>query len=105
MLDALSRDFRLVTVRCSCDYREELTAFDEVRVRMSLAELTQNRITMAFDYWRADGGRERLVARGEQQVACMRWIGHRLVPAPVPQELASALDTYGQEQRRVECQL
>src|SRR5664280_191817 len=51
VIDELSRGLILATVRCSCEYFVELAAFDEVMVRMSLAELLQNRITLAFEYW------------------------------------------------------
>ena len=96
MIDELSRGLILATVRCSCEYFAELTVFDEVIVRMSLAELLQNRITLAFEYWRRKNGAEELVARGEQQVACMKREGDRLVPAPVPQSLREALAAYAE---------
>src|ERR1043165_9709289 len=54
----LSRDLSLAAVRCSCDYYAELGAFDEVIVRMRLAELVQNRITLAFEYFRLKAGQE-----------------------------------------------
>jgi len=90
VIDELSRGLSLATVRCSCEYFAELMAFDEVVVRMRLGELLQNRITLAFEYWRG----EELVARGEQQVACMKREGERLVPAPVPPSLREALAGY-----------
>jgi enediyne biosynthesis thioesterase len=96
MIDELSRGLILATVRCSCEYFAELAVFDEVIVRMSLAELLQNRITLAFEYWRRKNGAEELVARGEQQVACMKREGDRLVPAPVPQSLREALAAYAE---------
>jgi len=71
VLAELSRGLALVTTRVSCDYLAELRAFDEVRIRMQLAELGPGRITMYFEYWRT-GGRDELIARGEQQVVCMR---------------------------------
>ena len=92
MIDELSRGLILATVRCSCEYFAELTAFDEVIVRMSLVELLQNRITLAFEYWRG----EELIARGEQQVACMKREGERTVPAPVPPSLREALAAYSE---------
>jgi len=94
MIPELSRGLALATVRCSCEYFAELVAFDEVIVRMRLAELVQNRIGLAFEYWRKKSGNEELVARGEQQVACMRRAGERLVPAPVPPSLRDALARY-----------
>jgi enediyne biosynthesis thioesterase len=84
----------LATVRCSCEYLAELAVFDEVIVRMKLASLVQNRITLGFEYWRNKDGREELVARGEQQVACMKRHGARLDPAPVPDSLRNALASY-----------
>ncbi len=87
----------LATVRCACDYLAELEAFDEVAVRMTLGEMVQNRITMRFEYWRVGGVGPRaqnvpeLVARGEQQIACMRRAGDRTVPTPIPESLREGL--------------
>ena len=90
VLDELSNGLSLATVSCSCEYFAELVAFDEVIVQMRLAELMQNRMRLAFEYWR---GRE-LVARGEQQVACMRREGEKFTPTPVPSSLREALAPY-----------
>jgi enediyne biosynthesis thioesterase len=94
VLADLARDLSLVTVRCSCEYLEELEAFDEVVVRMRLGDLMQGRMSLVFEYWRQKAGVEQLVAQGEQQVACMRRQGEKLVPAPVPAELRKALSAY-----------
>lgn len=88
----LSKGLSLATVRCSCEYFAELMAFDEVVVRMRLAELVQNRISLAFEYWRG----QELVARGEQQVACMKREGDRLAPTAVPAALRAALAAYSE---------
>jgi enediyne core biosynthesis thioesterase len=90
ILDDLSESLVLVTTRCSCEYYAELEALEQVVVRMSLAELAGNRVTMRFDYLRGDD----LVARGEQQVACLRRDGDGLAPVPVPEELRAALAPY-----------
>jgi enediyne biosynthesis thioesterase len=94
VVDELSRGLSLATMSCFCEYFAELTAFDEIIVRMRLAELVQNRMRLAFEYWRRQGGGEELVARGEQQIACMRREGGKLVPAPVPPSLREALAPY-----------
>jgi enediyne biosynthesis thioesterase len=95
VLTDLSHGLALATVRCSCDYLAELEAFDELVIRMRLGGLAQNRITLLFEYWRLHGGdREELVARGEQQVACMRREGARTVPTPIPPQLREALHAY-----------
>jgi enediyne biosynthesis thioesterase len=90
----LSEGLALVTVRCACDYFAELFALDEVAIRMHLASVAQNRVTMLFEYFKVTGDSEDLVARGEQQIACMRREGGRLVPVPVPAPLAEALEAY-----------
>jgi enediyne biosynthesis thioesterase len=92
VLEQLQRGLALVTVRVSCDFLSELVAFDEVIVRMRLAAQAQNRATMSFEYWRVSGDREELVARGEQQIACMRREGEQMVPTPFPNPMQAALD-------------
>ena len=94
IIGELSRGLALATLRCSCEYLAELSAFDEVLIRMRLGELSQNRITMLFEYWRVKDGREELVARGEQQVACMKREGAMALPTPVPKSLREALQPY-----------
>lgn len=94
VLDELTDGLALVTTRVACEYMSELVAFDEVVIRMRLAGLTQNRVTMAFEYWKTTAAREELVARGEQQIACMRREGDRLLPVPVPEALREALQQY-----------
>ena len=90
VIEALKHGFVLVTTRVSCEFMAELVAFDEVVLRMRLGALTQNRITMDFEYWRG----EEIVARGEQQVACMQREGEQVVPVPVPAQLREALREY-----------
>ncbi len=94
VLERLGTDLCLVTTRCTCEYLAELAPLDEVIIRMSLRELVQNQITLAFDYYRCNDGAETLVARGEQQVVTMRRDGERLVPIPLPKTLQEALRPY-----------
>lgn len=94
VLEDLSRNLALATVRCSCDYLAELEAFDEILLKMRLGGIVQNRITLVFEYFRKNGGGEELVARGEQQIACMRREGKRAVPTPIPPALREALRAY-----------
>jgi enediyne biosynthesis thioesterase len=91
VLAELEQGLCLVTTRVSCEYLDELAAFDEIVVRMRLGTQAQNRLSMTFEYWRRRDDRDELVARGEQEVACMRRDGARLTPTPIPDELRSAL--------------
>lgn len=94
IITELSQGLALVTVRVSCDYLSELFAFDQVIIRMGLGEIKQNRITMLFEYWRVTNEGEELVAKGEQQAACMRREGEKTVPTPIPTQLQLALEKY-----------
>jgi enediyne biosynthesis thioesterase len=95
IIQQFSQGLALVTVRVSCDYFSELYAFDQVIIRMSLKELKQNRITMLFDYWKISDAGEELVAKGEQQAACMQRKGEKIVAIAVPESLRRALEEYG----------
>jgi enediyne core biosynthesis thioesterase len=93
VLADLRADLKLFTVRVDCEYFAELTAFDELAIRMRLHELTQSQIEFAFDYVLL-GAAETLVARGRQRVACMRGPNGRTEPARVPADLVRALGPY-----------
>lgn len=95
LLAALQDGLVLVTTRCSCEYFAELGPFDRVRVKMSLADVVDGRVTMRFEYLRLDGESAEIVARGEQQIASLRRLEDgRLEPIPVPSELREALAPY-----------
>lgn len=92
VLDEIAAGLCLVTTRCSCEYLQEVSAFDPIAVRMQLGALAQNRMTLRFEYYRArTGGGEDLLARGEQQIAFMRRDGESMVATAIPDELLAAL--------------
>ena len=95
ILAQLREGLALVTVSCQCEYLAELSAFDEIAIRMTLVEAVQHRIDLRFDYVRLRGGAEELVAVGRQRIACMRRDGDRLIPTPIPTALRAALARYG----------
>jgi enediyne biosynthesis thioesterase len=95
VLADLRADLKLFTLKVDCEFFAEITAFDELSIRMRLVELAQTQIQFGFDYVRLDpGGGETLVARGSQRVACMRGPNTRTVPARVPEALTRALVPY-----------
>lgn len=94
VLEDLRSGLHLLTARCSCEYLAELRAFDRVRVRMRLAGITLNRIALAFEYARMLGTAEEPVARGEQEIVCMRTTYGMTGPTPIPEPLARALRRY-----------
>jgi enediyne core biosynthesis thioesterase len=94
VLDDLRGDLKLFTLKSDCEYLSEISAFDEISIRMRLEELTQTQIAFAFDYVHVVDGAEILVARGRQRVACMRGPNGNTSPARVPESLRKALDRY-----------
>ncbi|TDB81602.1 MULTISPECIES: thioesterase family protein [unclassified Micromonospora] len=95
VLAELQDDLKLFTLKVDCEFFAEITAFDELSIRMRLVDLAQTQIEFSFDYVRLDpGGGETLIARGRQRVACMRGPNTRTVPARVPEPLVRALQPY-----------
>lgn len=95
VLADLRNDLKLFTLRVDCEFFAEITAFDELSIRMRLAQLAQTQVEFSFDYVRlAPDGGEVMVARGSQRVACMRGPNTKTVPARVPEALIRALEPY-----------
>jgi enediyne core biosynthesis thioesterase len=92
VLADLRAGLKLFTLKVDCEFYAEITAFDELAVRMRLIELARTQLEFGFDYIRVDS--ETLVARGRQRVACMRTLDHHTVPTPIPEQLARALEPY-----------
>src|SRR5712675_710173 len=56
ILADLQADLKLFTLKVDCEFFAEITAFDELSIRMRLAELAQTQIAFTFDYVRLDQG-------------------------------------------------
>lgn len=95
VLADLQDDLKLFTLKVDCEFFAEITAFDELSIRMRLIELAQTQLEFGFDYVRVTpGSPEVLVARGRQRVACMRGPNTKTAPARVPEPLVRALEPY-----------
>jgi enediyne biosynthesis thioesterase len=95
VLADLQDDLKLFTLKVDCEFFAEITAFDEVSIRMRLLELGQTQLQFGFDYVKLAGdGTGTLIARGMQRVACMRGPNTRTAPARVPDALVRALEPY-----------
>jgi enediyne core biosynthesis thioesterase len=95
VLAELRDGLKLFTLKVDCEFFAEVTAFDEISIRMRLIDLTQTQLEFGFDYVRlgADGG-ETTVARGRQRVACMRGPNSATAPTRIPPSMARALAPY-----------
>ncbi|MER7729110.1 acyl-CoA thioesterase [Streptomyces sp. NPDC096323] len=92
VLADIQDDLKLFTLKVDCEFFAEITAFDELSIRMRLDDLTQTQVAFSFDYARVrQDGTEDLVARGQQRIACMRGPNTQTRPARVPQALRNAL--------------
>ncbi|MGA4844423.1 acyl-CoA thioesterase [Streptomyces sp. G45] len=106
VLAEIRADLKLFTLKVDCEFFAEITAFDELSIRMRLADLAQTQLEFTFDYVKLDpgggdgpgapGALETLVARGRQRVACMRGPNTATVPSLVPEALVRALEPYTQ---------
>ena len=94
VLEDVRDDLKLFTLKVDCEFYAEITAFDELSIRMRLADLAQTQLEFTFDYVKVEPGGESLVARGKQRVACMRGPNTRTVPSMVPPALVRALQPY-----------
>jgi enediyne core biosynthesis thioesterase len=95
VLEDMRDDLKLFTLKVECEFFAEITAFDELSIRMRLEELTQTQIQFAFDYVKL-GDFESLIARGLQRIACMRGPNTATVPSRVPAALREALAPYSE---------
>ncbi|QNE79621.1 acyl-CoA thioesterase (plasmid) [Streptomyces finlayi] len=95
VLAEVQDDLKLFTLKVDCEFFAEITAFDELSIRMRLSELRQTQLEFTFDYIQVtENGGEILVARGRQRIACMRGPNTATVPTLIPEALAEALAPY-----------
>jgi enediyne biosynthesis thioesterase len=94
LAEIMHDDLKLFTLKAECEFFAEITAFDELSVRMRLDELTQTQVQFMFDYVHLRDGVESLIARGKQRIACMRGPNNATVPTRVPVQLREALVPY-----------
>jgi enediyne biosynthesis thioesterase len=92
---AVEKDgFALFDFFANCEYFEEIRAFDDLEIRMSLSFTHQNRIGLSFDYVLRRDDIEIPAARGSHEIGCMRLRGSHLIPTKIPQQLAAALSAF-----------
>ncbi|GHG42014.1 acyl-CoA thioesterase [Streptomyces zaomyceticus] len=99
VLAEVQDDLKLFTLKVDCEFFAEITAFDELSIRMRLSELGQTQLEFTFDYVKVTGGAEVLIARGRQRIACMRGPNTNTVPSRIPDGLARALEPYSVQGR------
>lgn len=94
VLDELAGDLALSVVESDFEHLAAVFDFDEVSIRMRLADLSSARIGLAFDFVRVRDGREELVARGRQRLVCIRGAQGTAVAERVLPALENALRKY-----------
>ncbi|MET0131952.1 MAG: acyl-CoA thioesterase [Kibdelosporangium sp.] len=91
ILDDLRSGLKLFTLKVECEYLGEISAFDEIVLRLRSQEMTQTQLAFTFDYLTTVDESLRLIARGAQRVVCMRTEGDAVVPTRVPDGLRAAV--------------
>ncbi|ASU78676.1 hypothetical protein CDG81_10750 [Actinopolyspora erythraea] len=95
-LEELNSARTVVTIRCQCEYLLGITVADAVSIRLSIPTVYFNLATLRFAYHLlAPDDTDPLIARGEQQVACVRRDGNENVPAGWPREVLRAAEELG----------
>jgi enediyne core biosynthesis thioesterase len=92
VLDLLKKDLVLVTTKVSCEYFSEIYALDVILIKMNVQEIKQNKVTMGFDY--INKNENKILAKGEQQIACMKKAENGIEPTNIPLCLERALNLY-----------
>jgi len=94
----------LVTASCSCEYLDDLRFMDRVLIRLTFGPVRFNTVEMVFEYHRQTPDGEKLVARGRQMVALMRYRSGEqegeLVPAAWPRWFLSFAAEFDIDVRR-----
>ncbi|HEX9335940.1 MAG TPA: acyl-CoA thioesterase [Pseudonocardiaceae bacterium] len=94
VLQDMRGDLSLYTLKAECEFLSEITAYDQLVIRMRVEDLTQSQIGFRFDYVRVREGYEDLIARGRQRFACMRGTADKARPTRVPESLRKALSRF-----------
>jgi enediyne biosynthesis thioesterase len=91
VLDLLKKDLVLVTTKVSCEYFAEIFALDKILIKMNVQEVNLNKVTMKFTYTNFNN---KIFAKGEQQIACMKKTNNGVEPTEIPECLKNALLIY-----------
>ncbi|MES0030394.1 acyl-CoA thioesterase [Mesorhizobium sp. M0040] len=94
IIDDISLGLRLVTLSVTCQYFEEIYAFDEIEVTMHLSYVRGNRIGLDFHYFKIMADQKITAAQGFQEIGCMRKDRDGMSPIAPPKSLADALNQF-----------
>ena len=72
--------FPMTTMRCDCNYYDELTTIDEVELLMYVDLVGPGCLNLIFEYSRVTDGNHKIVAEGTRQVAFITADDSRTVP-------------------------
>lgn len=96
ILEQIKNGLYLVTTKVSCEYFNELFAFDQVEIHMFPGKINLNKVQMKFEYWKVDPltDEKNLISKGEQEIACLQKNGELLESISVPASFREALYRY-----------
>ncbi|UQX05364.1 acyl-CoA thioesterase [Streptomyces sp. RerS4] len=86
---------RLFTQQVECELLAPVAPLDEIRIRLTSADVGHTGLELAFDHVRtAEDGTTTLTARGRQRIVCMSGRPGEAVPTFLPDALVRALEPY-----------
>ena len=94
ILEEFNRGLSLVTTHVSCNYYNEVFAFDEILIRLTIKSVSTNQVTMLFKYYCLNRPEVGEIAEGKQQVVSMKMCETELTRIPLPIELLKALEQF-----------
>lgn len=94
VLKDIQNGLALVTLSCSCNYRSELLAFDQVLVCMYLVAVQQHKLKMRFEYLKLSPEGEQLMAEGTHEIGFFMRKGDQLTAIKVPEYIHDELAVY-----------
>ncbi|MEX2962327.1 acyl-CoA thioesterase [Microbulbifer sp. TYP-18] len=95
VLEKINSGLKLITLDVSCQYLDQLYAFDKVVMHMNIGVLGAEKMMLQFRYYKEDNSGERkLVCVGSQGTAAMQEINGKVRAVPFPDSMLDTIDSY-----------
>lgn len=94
VIEEINEGLKLITLDVSCQYIDQLYAFDEVVMHMNVEVAGAHRMMMNFKYYAQKDGERRLVCIGSQGAAAMKIIDGKLCQVSFPESMLDAIESH-----------
>ncbi|WKD51573.1 acyl-CoA thioesterase [Microbulbifer spongiae] len=95
VLEKINNGLKLITLDVSCQYLDQLYAFDKVVMHMNIGVLGTEKMMLQFRYYKEDNhGERKLVCLGSQGTAAMQEIDGKIRAVAFPDSMLDIIDSY-----------